>query len=129
MESVETPTVDSQAQSGTDAPVESSEACLRKLWKVSLLVQGRVDSRSGVVGDGEGSDIGVRLIDLAVEMLGTDDLKYAQSLLIRGASLKSKKQDQQLFPSVILNKCFFKSRGGALRSGQGYGEEAASYAI
>ena len=128
VESVETPTVDSQAQSGTDAPVESSEACLRKLWKVSLLVQGRVDSRSGVVGDGEGRDIGVRLIDLAVEMLGTDDLKYAQSLLIRGASLKSKKQDQQLFPSVILNKCFFKSRGGALRSGQGYGEEAASYA-
>ncbi len=128
MEAVESPVVEKRANAETSAESTSPDSCLRRLWKTSLLVQARVDSRSGVVEDDAGRDLAGQLIDLSTEMLGSDDLKFAQSLLIRGASLKSKKQDQQLFPSGILNKCFFKSRGGALRTGHGYGEDAASYA-
>ena len=129
MEAVET-----QSPKQEIAPEVASEASeapgikLRKLWKIGLLVQARVDSRLAVLDDEAGRRIASDLVDLATELLQSDDLKYAQALLVRGASLKSKKQDQQLFPSVILNKCFFKSRGGTLRSGHGYGEDAASYA-
>ncbi len=128
MEAVETPTIDQAPNKEAAAKVADPDLCLRQLWKTALLIQGRVDSRSGITGDEEGRGVGQRLIDLSVELLGIDDLKFAQSLLVRGASLKSKKQDQQLFPSGMLNKCFFKSRGGTLRSGHGYGEDAASYA-
>lgn len=128
MEAVETEITDQAPQAEATVKPANPDACLRRLWKTALLVQGRVDSRGGVIGDEEGRGIGCQLIDLGVELLSQDDLKFAQSLLVRGASLKSKKQDQQLFPSGMLNKCFFKSRGGTLRSGHGYGEEAASYA-
>ena len=128
MEAVDTQTIDQEPKEDVKTGASDPDPCLRQLWKTSLLVQGRVDSRSGVVGDADGRAIGEHMIDLTTELLGIDDLKFAQSLLIRGASLKSKKQDQQLFPAGILNKCFFKSRGGTLRSGHGYGEDAASYA-
>ena len=128
MESVDAQTIEQAPETDVKTEVKDPDPCLRQLWKTALLIQGRVDSRSGITKDEEGRGIGSRLIDLCSELMGIDELKFAQSLLVRGASLKSKKQDQQLFPAGILNKCFFKSRGGALRSGNGYGEEAATYA-
>lgn len=128
MESVDEPSLDQKSKATITSAADPAMG-LKKLWKTSLLVQGRVDSKCGLIEEDEGRRIGIGLIDLAMEMLGGEDLKFAQALLIRGASLKSKKQHQKLFPSRILNKCLFKSRGGALRSIQGYGEETASYAV
>ncbi|MCS1409218.1 MAG: hypothetical protein M2R45_02398 [Verrucomicrobia subdivision 3 bacterium] len=127
MEPVERQTAEKQLDAAGGNETTRPDICLRQLWKTGLLVQNRVDSRYGVVEHEEGRTIGSQLISLCRQLLG-NDLKFAQSLLVRGASLKSKKENQQLFPSGILNKCFFKSRGEVLRFNQGYGETAASYA-
>ncbi len=121
--------VDSQAVEKPSVPVSGGrDACLRQLWKTVLLVQGHVDSSGGAAGDEEGRALAVRLFRLCRELLEGDNLKFAQGLLVRCASLKTRKKEQHLFPARILDKCFFKSRTGTFRSHQNYSEDAASYA-
>ena len=120
--------VDSQAIGGS-APTEagnSQEACLRQLWKTALLAQ--QEGNAGCEEDAqEGRALGKRLTRLCRELLKSGNLKFARNLLLQAASLHSQKKEQHLFPSKILNKCFFKSRSGTLRPYQNPGEEIASY--
>lgn len=120
--------VDSQAIEGA-APTEagnSQEACLRQLWKTALLAQ--QEGNAGCEEDAqEGRALGKRLTRLCRELLKSGNLKFARNLLLQAASLHSQKKEQHLFPSKILNKCFFKSRSGTLRPYQNPGEEIASY--
>lgn len=119
--------VDNQAVKGA-APTEagnSQEACLKQLWKTALLAQGRLDA--GRQEDAQGPALGKRLARLCRELLESGNLKFARSLILRGASLHSQKKEQHLFPAKILNQCFFKSRSGTLRYHQNPGEEVASY--
>ncbi len=120
--------VDNQAVEEA-APTEagnSQEACLRQLWKAALLAQ--QERNAGCEEDTqEGRALGKRLTRLCRELLKSGNLKFARSLILRAASLHSQKKEQHLFPSKILNKCFFKSRSGTLRPHQNPGEEIASY--
>lgn len=118
--------VDNQAVEGA-APTEAGngrETCLRQLWKTALLAQGRLGAGRE---ENEEGPLGKRLARLCRESLEGGNLKLARSLILRGASLHSQKKEQHLFPSKILNQCFFKSRSGTLRPHQNPGEEVASY--
>ena len=119
--------VDNQAVEGA-APADtgsSQEACLRQLWKTALLAQGGLGA--GCEKDAQGQALGKRLARLCRELLKSGNLKFARSLILRGASLHSQKKEQYLFPAKIFNQCFFKSRSGTLRPHQNPGEEIASY--
>ena len=120
MDSVDSQAVEEAADAGG-----SQEACLRQLWKTALLAQGRLGA--GREKDAQGQALGERLTRLCRELLESGNLKFARNLILRAASLHSQKKEQHLFPSKILNKCFFKSRSGTLRPHQNLGEEVASY--
>ena len=119
--------IDNQAVEES-APTEagnSQEACLRQLWKTALLAQERLDA--GRQEDAQGQALGKRLARLCRELLESGNLKFARSLILRGASLHSQRKEQHLFPAKILKQCFFKTRSGTLRPHQNPGEEVASY--
>ena len=120
MDSVDSQAVEEAADAGG-----SQETGLRQLWKTALLAQGRLGA--GREKDAQGQALGKRLTRLCRELLESGNLKFARNLILRAASLHSQKKEQHLFPSKILNKCFFKSRSGTLRPHQNLGEEVASY--
>ena len=100
---------------------------LRQSWKTALQIQGEADSGTDLIQDETGRQLGSQLIELCCGLLDDDNLQTAQFFLFNSASLKSKKQEQQLFPSKILDRSFFKSRGGLLWSNQDQGQETAAY--
>lgn len=123
MDSVDNQAVENAAPTG--AGNIRQEVCLRRLWKTALLAQGKLVA--GCEKDAQGQALGKRLARLCRDLLKSGNLKFARSLNLRAASLHSQKKEQHLFPSKILNKCFFKSRSGTLRPHQNPGEEIASY--
>ena len=127
MESADTETLAPPEPSGTEAGREGPEIDLRQLWKTALQVQGLTDSATEMFAHDKGVDLASRLIGICSGLLEQEDLKLAQCLLYNCTNFKTKKQEQKIFPSAIVNRCFFKTRSATLRANQNYSQEAASY--